>query len=326
MCTAISWRPGEHYFGRNLDLEFSYGETITVTPRHFPLEFRHLPTLPKHHAFFGVAYVQRGYPLYYDAVNEEGLCIAALRFACHACYNIVRQGKENVASFELIPWLLARCSDLTEARISLAQLNITDAAFSKELPPSPLHWIIADDSGAITVEQTAEGLQIYENPVGVLTNEPPFPQQMNRLSDFMQLSPLPPENRLVPDVSLPLYSRGMGTMGLPGDSSSASRFVRAVFGRTHAAGGSREETLPRFFHLLQNTAQIRGCVKTEDGKEERTVYSSCCDTKRMTYYYTTEHCSALTAVELRDADAAGDRLVSFPMLHSPRILIQNEPH
>ena len=323
MCTAISWRPGEHYFGRNLDLELSYDESITVTPRCFPLEFHHLPTLCRHHAFFGVAYVQQGYPLYYDAVNEAGLCIAGLRFARHAHYAAVQEGKQNVASFELIPYLLARCSDLSEVRVTLSQLNITDTAFSKELPPSPLHWLAADDSGALTVEQTAEGLQIYENPVGVLTNEPPFPQQLQRLADFMQLSPQPPENRLVPHVPLTVYSRGLGAMGLPGDSSSASRFVRAVFGRTHAASGSSEENICRFFHLLQNTAQIRGCVRTEEDKEERTIYSSCCDTKRMIYYYTTEHCSALTAVELCLEDMDREQLVSYPMLHTTRLLLQN---
>ncbi len=323
MCTAISWRPKEHYFGRNLDLEFSYDESITVTPRRFPLAFRHLPTLCRHHAFFGVAYVQQGYPLYYDAVNETGLCMAGLRFARHARYAAVREGKQNVASFELIPYLLARCSDLAEARVALSQLHITHAAFSKELPPSPLHWIVADGSGALAVEQTEAGLQVFDDPVGVLTNEPPFPEQLTRLADLMQLSPLPPENRLAPEVPLPVYSRGLGAMGLPGDSSSASRFARAAFGRAHAAQGSREENLARFFHLLQNAAQIRGCVKTEDGREERTVYSSCCDVARMTYYYTTEHCSALTAVELREADAEGSQLLSYPLLRSPRVLIQN---
>ncbi len=324
MCTAISWRPKEHYFGRNLDLEYSYDETVTLTPRRFPLEFRHLPTLPRHHAILGTAFVQQGYPLYYDAMNEAGLCMAGLRFAASAVYTAAEAGKENVASFELIPYLLARCSDLTEVRTALSQIRITDAAFSRELPPSPLHWIIADESGALTVEQTAAGLQIYDNPAGVLTNEPPFPAQLCRLADHMQCSPLPPENRLAPDVPLIPYSRGMGAMGLPGDSSSASRFVRAAFHRAHAVtDGTEEMTVAQFFRLLQNAAQIRGCVKTEDGQDERTVYSSCCSARRGIYYYTTEQNSAVTAVDLRLENVEGSALISYPMLRQPRIFLQN---
>lgn len=324
MCTAVSWRRGTHLFGRNLDLEFSYDESITVTPRRFPLPFRHLPTLETHLAFLGVAFVQQGYPLYYDGVNEAGLCMAGLRFAIHASYAPPQAGRQNVASFELIPYILARCHDLTEVRSALQELSITDAAFSTDLPPSPLHWLIADRSDSLTVEQTAEGLQVYDNPVGVLTNEPPFPEQMRRLADHMQVSPHPPENRLAPGADLMPYSRGMGAMGLPGDSSSSSRFVRAVFGCAHSsAEGTAEDRVSRFLQILQNTAQIRGCVITEDGKEERTVYSSCCDAERGIYYYTTEENSAVTAVDLRQEDLEGNALVSYPMLRAPRILLQN---
>ncbi|MBR2929236.1 MAG: choloylglycine hydrolase [Oscillospiraceae bacterium] len=324
MCTAVSYHPHAHYFGRTLDLEHHYHECITITPRRFPLPFRHLATLCTHHAIIGTAYVQNGYPLYYDGMNEKGLCMAGLRFPVHCAYGAVTAGKENVASFELIPCVLGRCSDISEARAMLENLQITDTAFSKALPPSPLHWIIADTDSSITVEQTAEGLRIYDNPVGVLTNEPPFPMQLLRLAEFMQLSPTPPENRLAPTVELPPYSRGMGAMGLPGDSSSPSRFVRAVFCKTHSLSSNDEaDSVAQFFHILQSVAQLRGCVSLGNGSYERTVYSSCCSAGHGIYYYTTYENSAVTAVDLHAENLDGEALISYPMLRMMQISRQN---
>ena len=324
MCTAVSFCPKAHYFGRTLDLEHSYDESITITPRRFSLPFRHLAALRTHHAIIGTSYVQAGYPLYYDAMNEKGLCMAGLRFPLHCVYGGAVAGRENVASFELIPYVLGRCKDISEVKTLLQTLHITDTAFSDTLPPSPLHWLIADGDSTLTVEQTADGLQVYDNPVGVLTNEPPFPMQMLRLSEFSQLSPHPPANHLAPAVKLPPYSRGMGAMGLPGDSSSPSRFVRAVFHKTHSLCADREEEgVAQFFHILQSAAQLRGCVVVEDGKLERTVYSSCCSPKSGRYYYTTYENSAVTAVDMNPEDLDGEQLISCPMLRDLRIFLQN---
>lgn len=324
MCTAVSFCPGTHYFGRTLDLEHSYDESITITPRRFPLPFHHLATLCTHHAIIGTAYVQEGYPLYYDAMNEMGLCMAGLRFPIHCVYSGVTAGKENLASFELIPYVLGRCATVGDAKALLETIHIADSSFSDALPPSPLHWIIADAHSAVTVEQTAEGLRVYDNPVGVLTNEPPFSMQMLRLTEFMQLSPGVPENHFTPAVNLQPYSRGMGAMGLPGDSSSASRFVRAAFHKTHSFCADTEENcVAQFFHILQNVAQLQGCVVLEDGSYEHTVYSSCCSAKTGRYYYTTYENSAVTAVDMNSEDLESEQLISYPMLRKLQIFQQN---
>lgn len=324
MCTAVSFCPGTHYFGRTLDLEHSYDERITITPHRFPLPFHHLATLCTHHAIIGTAYVQNDYPLYYDAMNEWGLCMAGLRFPIHCVYSGVMAGKENLASFELIPYVVGRCATVRDAKALLETVHIADSSFSDTLPPSPLHWIVADAHSAITVEQTAEGLQVYDNPVGILTNEPPFPMQLLRLTEFLHLSPHPPENHLAPAVDLHSYSRGMGAMGLPGDSSSASRFVRAVFHKTHSLCAAEEDAcVSQFFHILHSVAQLQGCVALEDGKLERTVYSSCCSAAKGIYYYTTYENSAVTAVDMNAENLEGEELISYPMLRKPHIFYQN---
>ena len=194
MCTAATYRTKDFYFGRTLDYEFSYGEEITVTPRNYPFSFRYLPEKREHYAIIGMAHVEEDYPLYYDAVNEKGLGMAGLNFVGNAVYGEVREGKENVAVFELIPYILSQCENTEEARELLGKIQITDTRFKEQLPNGRLHWIIADEKEAITVESVTEGLKIYENAPGVLTNNPPFPMQMFQLNNYMQLSSRQPEN------------------------------------------------------------------------------------------------------------------------------------
>lgn len=238
MCTAATYQTRDFYFGRTLDYEFSYPSEVIITPRHFPLFFRHTGSMNEHYAIIGMAYVANGYPLYYDAINEKGLGMAGLNFVGNAAYAAPCEGKENIAQFEFIPWILAHCADLREARAALTGMNLTGTPFSETLPPASLHWLIADASGAIVVESMADGLHIYDDPVGILTNNPPFPQQMAILNRYRGLSPRQPQNTFAPGVELPCYSRGMGAKGLPGDLSSDSRFVRGRF-HSHELGKRR---------------------------------------------------------------------------------------
>lgn len=325
MCTAITYKTRDHYFGRTLDLEFSYHESVTVTPRNYPFSFRTLPALASHYAIIGMATIADGYPLYYEATNEHGLSMAGLNFPGNAHYFPPCEGKDNVAPFEFIPWILGQCKTLGEARVLLEKINLCNIPFSGEFPLSPLHWILADRDGAITVESVADGLKIYENPVGVLTNNPRFDYHMTHLCDYRNLTHLPPENRFADGIDLPAYSRGMGAMGLPGDLSSASRFVRAAFVKLHSVSGeSEEESVCQFFHILGAVEQQRGCVQMPDGRYEITVYTSCCNTDKGIYYYTTYENSRITAVDMYKENLDGNTLVSYPLIKTAQILQQNE--
>ena len=264
MCTAATYKTKDFYFGRTLDYEFSYHEEVTITPRNFPLPFRHLDPILSHYAIIGMAYIAEGYPLYYDAMNEKGLAMAGLNFVGNAAFGETVAGKDNVAQFEFIPWVLCQCSNLQEARHLLDKINLTSTAFNAYLPTASLHWIIADRTGAITVECQSDGLHVYDNPVGVLTNNPPFPEQMFRLNDYMHLSSKQPQNTFSKNLNLQTYSRGMGAMGLPGDLSSQSRFVRASFVKMNSVSGDGEaESVSQFFHILGSVDQQRGCCEVE---------------------------------------------------------------
>lgn len=324
MCTAATYRTKDFYFGRTLDYEFSYGEEITVTPRNYPFSFRYLPEKREHYAIIGMAHVEEDYPLYYDAVNEKGLGMAGLNFVGNAVYGEVKEGKENVAVFELIPYILSQCENTEEARELLGKIQITDTRFKEQLPNGRLHWIIADEKEAITVESVTEGLKIYENAPGVLTNNPPFPMQMFQLNNYMQLSSRQPENLFSDRLSLETYSRGMGALGLPGDLSSASRFVRVAFTKLHARSGEGEaDSVGQFFHILGSVEQTRGCCELENGKYEITIYTSCCNATKGIYYYTTYTNRQITAVDMHREKLDGTELIRYPMLEEEQIRLQN---
>lgn len=324
MCTAATYQTKDLYFGRTLDYLFSYGEEVVITPRSYPFSFRHMPAMDRHFALIGMACVMNDYPLYYDAVNEKGLCIAGLNFPKNAVYQVPVPGRTNLAQFELIPWLLGQFSTVSEVRQALSSLVLTNDAFCGQLPPTPLHWIIADASEAITVESVADGLKVYDNPVGILTNNPPFDRQLFNLNNYMNLSPKQPCNRFSEQLPLSTYCLGMGGLGLPGDLSSMSRFVRAAFTKMNSVSGdSEEESVSQFFHILGSVDQQRGCSEDEDGKYEITLYTSCCNAATGTYYYTTYNNHQITAVDMRREDLDSADLKRYPLEDKEQILFRN---
>ena len=324
MCTAVCYQTDGHFFGRNLDLECSLGEYIVITPRRFPFAFRYDEPVRRHDAIIGVACVREGYPLYYDAANESGLWMAGLNFPESAIYQTKQGAGVHIAPYELIPWILARCASVKEAVEQLKQMRLVQENFSPELPATPLHWMIADRIDCVVVEPMEDCLRIYENPVGVLTNEPPFPVQMTMLRNYVNLTAEEPESRFAKNAELKPYSRGMGAIGLPGDLSSASRFAREAFTKLNAIAGEREiENVGQMFHILDTVAQCSGCCRLGQGKFERTVYSSCCDGERGIYYYTTYENRQITAVDMHREELDSAALISYPMVRTQQLARQN---
>lgn len=312
MCTAVNFTSNDNYFGRNLDLERSYGESVVITPRHFPFPMRTLPTLESHYAMIGMATVINNLPLYYEATNEKGLSMAGLNFPTNAHYHACKEGKDNVTPFEFIPYILGKCKDISEAGKLLKSINLVNINFSEDLPLSPLHWIISDRHGSLTVESVKDGLMVYDNPYGVLTNNPPFPWHMINVNNYMSLSEAYPEGKLSDKHSFDAYSLGMGALGLPGDYSSASRFIRAVFVKEKSPCLEGEnESVSHFFHMLYSVAMPKGCVLTRDGECEYTRYSSCCNTDKGIYYYTTYDNMNITAVDMHSVEIDGREIYAF---------------
>lgn len=319
MCTAVSFKSRDHYFGRNLDLDFHYQESVTITPRNYPLSFRCLNTVPTHYAIIGIATVDHDYPLYYDATNEHGLSMAGLNFPNEAVYQAKMPASTNVAPFELMPWVLAQCKTVKEAKVLLENANICKLSYSVDYPLTPLHWLIADKQESIAVEPLSNGLKISDNPIGILTNSPPFEYHLYNLANYLNLTADMPDSRFSNMLKPIPYSRGMGALGLPGDLSSASRFVRAAFVKFNSICKEEEwSSVSQFFHILSSVEQQNGCCKTEHGYE-KTIYSSCCNTDKGMYYFTTYENRQIRAVDLRHCDLNGHELQTYNIESSQSI-------
>lgn len=311
MCTAASFKNKNTYFGRTLDYEFSYGEKVTITPRNYPFEFRHLGLNNNHYAIIGMAHIHNDYPMYYDAMNEYGLGMAGLNFVGNAKYNEVIEGKENVAQFEFISFILSTCKNVLEAKNKIKEINLVKTPYNEYYPAAKLHWILRDTNDCIVVEAMEDGLHIYDNKTGALTNNPPFNYQLENLKKYVSLNNDEPNKSF--SFNEAFYSRGMGSVGLPGDLTSQGRFVRVVY-TAHFSVASPDEksSVNQFFHILESAWQTRGLCKIND-KYEITIYASCMNLNEGIYYYKTYDNPQISAVYLKNENLNSSKLISYDL-------------
>ena len=320
MCTAISFVAGNHYFGRNLDLEERYDENVTITPRNYILKYKSGEIERRHFAFIGTATVINDYPLYYDATNEFGLSIAGLNFVGNSyLYNDMDRSFINLAPYELIPYILGKCQTVKQAVEVLENIRLVDIRFAKNIPNAQLHWLISDKEQSVTFEYVKNGARIYDNIVGVLTNNPTFDYHMMNLNNYMSLSNSSPVNCFDKSMKLNEYSRGMGAIGLPGDFSSSSRFIKAAFVKANSVVPEcEEERVSQTFHILDSVSQVAGSVMV-NGKYERTQYTSCCNTDKCIYYYKTYNNSQISTVNMYNENIDENKLISYKMSFNEKI-------
>lgn len=311
MCTAASFKNKNTYFGRTLDYEFSYGEKVTITPRNYPFEFRHLGLNNNHYAIIGMAHIHNDYPMYYDAMNEYGLGMAGLNFVGNAKYNEVIEGKENVAQFEFISFILSTCKNVLEAKNKIKEINLVKTPYNEYYPAAKLHWILRDINDCIVVEAMEDGLHIYDNKTGALTNNPPFNYQLENLKNYVSLNNDEPNKSF--SFNEAFYSRGMGSVGLSGDLTSQGRFVRVVY-TAHFSVASPDEnsSVNQFFHILESAWQTRGLCKIND-KYEITIYASCMNLNEGIYYYKTYDNPQISAVYLKNENLNSSKLISYDL-------------
>ena len=149
------------------------------------------------------------------------------------------------------------------------------------------------------MESVKNGLKIYENPVGVLTNNPTFDYHLMNINNYSSLHEGKSENKFSDELKFNNYSLGLGALGLPGDFSSPSRFIKATFVKYKSKLGKGEaESFNQFFHILDSVAMPKGCVLVRDGEYEYTRYSSCCNVDKGIYYYKTYDDFNIKKIEL----------------------------
>lgn len=325
MCTCIDFRTKDSYFGRNLDLEYGFQEKVVITPRNYKFHLKNGAVMHTKFAMIGMAAVADDYPFYAEASNEQGLSMAGLYFPGNACFFDEDSSKLNLAPYELIPYFLGNYSTVAGLREDLERLNITDIPYSENLPITELHWMVSDGKDCVVLEQMADGLKIYENPVGVLTNNPPFPYHLANLCNYRNLTAQWEESRFSDRIALPQYGQGMGAIGLPGDASPASRFVRAAFYKFNSLCDDDElSSVTQFFHLLDAVAMVRGATVTKEGKSDITTYSCCINVSRGIYYYTTYTNHQITAVRMTEKEKMKTSLSMYELAQTQHIKYENQ--
>lgn len=298
MCTSISYK---NFYGRNLDLEYELNSSkLIITPKNYSLYLKASnKKISIKYSLIGIGMVINDYPLFYDAMNDQGLYMAGLNFENFAKYFPIQKNKNNITPFEFIPYILGTCSNMNEVKSVLKNINLINVPFNNDLNLSPLHWMISDRNSSIVVEQVAEGLRVYDNEVGVLTNNPEFSFQLMNLNNFINISPKNPNNNL--NYKLKKLSNGLGTNGLPGGFSSVDRFIRAAYIKlTSVSKKEKNGDITQFFHILNSVNQTRGSVLGHDERYEITIYSNCYSPDNLTMYFKTYHNNQLRALSLNN--------------------------
>ncbi len=327
MCTAITLKNGDLYFGRNMDIGYAFGERVVITPKKYPITYKFLPTANEHHSMIGMAAVDSDYPLYAEAVSEKGLCVAALNFPGYAYYHDTPSDNHtNLAPYEFIPWALATFETVEQVKAALNDVRFVGERFRAELPLSTLHWMVSDRHSSIVVESTVDGIKVYDNPVGVMTNNPDFSFHLTNLSNYLNCTPHDTsENGAITSLTnVKALGVGSGTLGLPGDSTTTSRFIRAVFHKSHGVSDIDEESnLSLFFHILGSVNVLKGAAITSSGVLDYTTYSCCVNADKGIYYYKTYGNSSITAVSLHGVSIDGNKLVEYALRTKQHINFEN---
>lgn len=325
MCTSIAMKTTDFYFGRTMDLTHELFDYVVLTPRNYPFVFRQAGVMPKHYALLGAAMIADGFPLYAEAVNEKGLCMAGLNFPDNAYYTSEPSSDcSNVSPFELIYWVLGKCATIAEAKTLLAATNLINIPFNENTPLAPLHWHIADCSSSITLESTKEGMSVFDNDVGVLTNNPTFQFQMTNMCQYLNLTTGAPQNCFSEKYHLLPFGQGLGSFGLPGDYSPASRFIKAAYLNINSVNSSNEQgSIAQLFHILDAVSVIRGSIVSPENQYDITTYSCCINATKGIYYYKTYSNNQLNAIDMNREDLDGTFLKRFPLVKTQQIAWAN---
>ncbi len=314
MCTGINLKTKDQYFGRNLDLEYRFNEKVAIIPRNYNIKNINIK-----YAMIGMATVEDNYPLYAEAANEKGLAMAGLYFPNNAYYNESMKNKINLAPYEFILYILGNYKSVKEVKEIINDINITNIPFNN-FPLADLHWMISDDNDCIVVEQVKEGLKVYDNKIGVLTNNPQFSYHLTNINNYINLSPKNRENTFSNKINLVNYGQGMGAIGIPGDNSPTSRFIRVAFNKLNSVCNDDEESsVTQFFHILDSVAMVRGSVITKENNYDITTYSCCINTTKGIYYYKTYNTNQITAIKLNSINMNDNKLSIYELIEKQQI-------
>ena len=324
MCTCIKMKTKDSYFGRTLDLDYRFSEEVVVTPRNYEFKLKCGNPIKTKYAIIGMATVVDGVPLYAEAANEKGLAMAGLNFPGNSILFEPKDEKLNLAMYELVPYFLGKYSSIEELKKDVDNLNIINIPFKENMPDGEMHYMISDRDKSIVVEQTKEGLKVYDNPFNVMTNNPPFQYHLMNINNYLNLNPKVEETSFQNKLNLKPYGEGMAFIGLPGDNSPSSRFVRAIYNLTNSVCEEDEySSISQFFHILDSVSMVKGSTVSKNDTYDLTTYTCCINLDKGIYYYKTYDNNQINAIKLTDENVNNNNLSIFNLNENQNINYQN---
>ncbi len=316
MCTALTLKTTDekYLFGRNMDLEYNFNQRIIFIPRNYKVENKETNTVNiNKYAILGMGTIFNNYPTFSDVMNEKGLACAGLNFPNYASYPKKEESnKLNIHVYNILLWLVSNYDSIKNLRKDLENLLLVDIPISKNVPSATLHFIVTDKTGeTIVLEQTKEGMKIHENNVGVLTNSPTFDYHMMNLSNYTNLGYEHSETITLSNNEIIPHGQGNSLLGIPGDVTPASRFVRTVVLKDATLKNSKNINIPQFFHILNGVSMVDGSVITKQGLNDITQYTSCMNLNDGIYYYNTYQNYTIMSIDMHKEDLDGKEIKEY---------------
>ncbi len=330
MCTSFVLRAqdGSPVYGRTMEWgAFDLHTELVLVPRNqsFTSELgggRQGMTWRNKYGFVAMNAVHK--PFVTDGMNETGLTIGVLYFPGFAEYQPFEPGQEAVTlnNVDLSAYILGQFASVNEIRETLPALRVV---YNEDIveafgAPAPLHVVAIDESGAsIVIEYVKGELVIYDNKIGVMTNAPTYDWHVLNLRNYPQLRAYGgPARREINGVSLAPFGAGSGMLGLPGDVTPPSRFVRAVaFTQTSEPFADVEAAINQAARILHNFDIPRGLVREGESPEHYhlnfTQWSTIGDIRNRRYFWWTEHNQRIRMVDLKALNFVKGAIRSIPL-------------
>ncbi|CAM4245964.1 choloylglycine hydrolase family protein [Erysipelothrix inopinata] len=312
MCTNITLKSSDNtvLMARTMDFSFALDPEMMVYPRNFKLNFAFNEPLEHHYAFLGLS-KNIGVFALADGINEHGLTAAALYFEGYATYeSTVVEGK-SIAPNDIVMWMLAKCKTVEDVKEVFQTHHLVELKLEFLGMIPPLHWVFQDIEGnSIIVEPLEDGIKIYENKLGVLTNSPDYGWHKTNVRSYIGLDPAQVEPRTIYGENFKAFGQGSGTFGLPGDLTPPSRFVKALYSKLSTKKAANEaELVVAASHILNNVDIPKGSVVTQRKTIDYTQYTAYMISNTQTYYYRLYDSLNTEVVNLNDFDLDGNEII-----------------
>ena len=262
-----------------------------------------------------------GLPFIFDGLNEMGLAVGTFYFPTTAGYMpyAAADASKTLAPWEVGSWLLENFATVAEVRANIGRVVVPEVVFKAWGFVPPVHYVVHDASGtSIVIEYVAGKLNVHDDPLGVMTNSPAFDWQMTNLRNYVNFSMSDHPPVRLGSVTLTPFGQGSGMLGMPGDFTPPSRFVRAAaFSQSVLPAKTGIEAVLQAFHVLNDFDIPKGSARAKDAhgnvSADYTLWTSANDLKAKRFYFRTFENSQIRMVDLLKMNLDAKGIVTIPM-------------